>query len=926
MQGDEYMFPPGPSRLRQIQDLDIEPHKRVASLSRRGNGKQRASVVPGANAEPLADFTSAPFSDEYDLSHEDPRILEDVQRALHLKARREARLKGTQNKKPPADQHFTSDQGSLSSFSTQASPIRAKVTDHQPTVQPGINSNDSEIDFSPSVGATPLHPVPSSSDGGATLDWTASSSEDERDKRWPLLAKRRTKDKSSVSANRTVVEKQESLYSDKLAHIKARVKPHTLRKAALTAEQLQRRYSVLLDPARPGTNLLSAVRWYNQQDSLVRTALDSAEPLTWLKHLLDKRAYPGSSRPPWHLTALAIEEYAKAAYPPLQSIPEDSELPSGPTPLVSQLGSSVASSAEKSTRQSGSSYPWSWSSPPLEPSLSRKRVDTEDGISFEPQIDSGRSSVGGDSRRSSFDFMNSRKQSLSHGAADSPGSSLRSGSVGAYGMSVTNGRVNFRDLASRVRRKPYERSEEALSSARNSISEHSHGEDMSPVKGRKRTRPTSLSRPIGIDPIVSDGEQGQDDGMGHNSDGALTARTEQGPMHSAEATVTASETPHTPPQDLRARPIDRLRPRRKSLPSLNQLLLREQEKQQLHATEEQERREYEHKLQMLEDTIEQNRRTRQLLQRIGAHVREYENVQSRLSDLLGTPYTSVPPEVLDAFSHDPASVISSTKRLKGWHAVEDIHARIALQRETLRNFASSLPRRGIGDGSDTALEDMLGTLSYSLDQLEEHRSRLSDDAEEVDEALVEVKEIHAGVKREYNEVMAHTSLIYPQLSQIVALEENYRNRYQQIWDIGLDALTLLLDTVTPVWRNYGKVIGEDVQDFLIVPWYRNEFTGEKQRYPITRLPRRSFRHWIGLLLFAFISVGFLLLQFNAAVSTTAYYNVPWIPNAGFRWLIIPFFIFGLFIQWISVLVECCIVLAEFVVVVWWLGWAIRIFH
>ena len=57
------------------------------------------------------------------------------------------------------------------------------------------------------------------------------------------------------------------------------------------------------------------------------------------------------------------------------------------------------------------------------------------------------------------------------------------------------------------------------------------------------------------------------------------------------------------------------------------------------------------------------------------------------------------------------------------------------------------------------------------------------------------------------------------------MEENYRNQYQQFWDIGLDALTLLLDTVTPFWRNYGKVIGEDVQDFLIIPWYRNEFTG-----------------------------------------------------------------------------------------------------
>lgn len=165
-----------------------------------------------------------------------------------------------------------------------------------------------------------------------------------------------------------------------------------------------------------------------------------------------------------------------------------------------------------------------------------------------------------------------------------------------------------------------------------------------------------------------------------------------------------------------------------------------------------------------------------------------------------------------------------------------------------------------------------------------------------------------------------------QISQIVALEESYRNRYQQFWDIGLDALTLLLDTVTPVWRNYGKVIGEDVQDFLIIPWYRNEFTGEQKRYPITSLPKRSLRHWFGLLLFSFTSLAITVLQIGAAVSSTVNYNLPWIAHTGFRWLFLPFFTIGLFIQWIAVLFECLILLAEFGVILWWLGWAVRIFN
>lgn len=139
------------------------------------------------------------------------------------------------------------------------------------------------------------------------------------------------------------------------------------------------------------------------------------------------------------------------------------------------------------------------------------------------------------------------------------------------------------------------------------------------------------------------------------------------------------------------------------------------------------------------------------------------------------------------------------------------------------------------------------------------------------------------------------------MSQLAALEENYRNHYQQFWDFGLDALTLLLDTVTPFWRNYGKVIGEDVQDFLIIPWYRNEFTGEPKRYLIERFPRRSFRHWVGLLFLSFLSVAITFLQMRFAASLTMASNLPWITNVGLWWIAMPVYIIGLLIQWCAVL-------------------------
>ena len=162
------------------------------------------------------------------------------------------------------------------------------------------------------------------------------------------------------------------------------------------------------------------------------------------------------------------------------------------------------------------------------------------------------------------------------------------------------------------------------------------------------------------------------------------------------------------------------------------------------------------------------------------------------------------------------------------------------------------------------------------------------------------------------------------LSQIASLEENIRNRYQQFWDIGLDALTFLLDTVTPFWRNYGKVIGEDIQDFLIIPLYRNEFTGEPKRYPIERFPRRSLRHWFGLAFLSFLSFSIAILQMRAAWSLTVNINLPWIRHTGLRWIIIPVYAILLLIQWCAVLVEFCILATQAGIIVWWISWLIRL--
>ena len=165
---------------------------------------------------------------------------------------------------------------------------------------------------------------------------------------------------------------------------------------------------------------------------------------------------------------------------------------------------------------------------------------------------------------------------------------------------------------------------------------------------------------------------------------------------------------------------------------------------------------------------------------------------------------------------------------------------------------------------------------------------------------------------------------YDQLSHIVALEESYKDQYQHFWEIGLDALTFLLDTVTPFWRTYGKTIGEDVRDFLIIPLYRNEFTGESKGYPIKTLPKRPPRHWLGLVVFFFLSIGINILQVRAAISSSLNFRLHLIPYDGIRWTALPFFWIGILIQWLAVIFEFAIVFMQAGVIIWWTGWTVKI--
>ena len=126
----------------------------------------------------------------------DPAILADVQRALKMKARREARLKA------PGPTHMDA---SPQSFFTTPSP-RGRPTGSPETsvAPPPVDRPDTEENFTTAMDASVPHPMPRSIDNGATLDWSGKEPVEEprHDRRWSLaITKRKTKDKAtSVSS------------------------------------------------------------------------------------------------------------------------------------------------------------------------------------------------------------------------------------------------------------------------------------------------------------------------------------------------------------------------------------------------------------------------------------------------------------------------------------------------------------------------------------------------------------------------------------------------------------------------------------------------------------------------------------------------------------------------------------------------------
>ncbi|KAG1864771.1 hypothetical protein DFJ58DRAFT_680381 [Suillus subalutaceus] len=885
---------------------EISPSKRISSRSvelRRRSKRMSQSKGLSALKDPfVAEFEPSAFSDEYDLSHEDPKILQDVQRALELQSRRRDRKSFAPSQPTVIEGQTLTELRQDTSFQQPppASPSRPPL----------------DIDFSPSVQAVPLHPVPLSSNAGATLDWTGSQSEEEKlERRWSL-GKRKGKDRASFS-NKAILEKQDTLFADRISRIRSKAKQPTFRKATIVSDQLGRRYNLLYNSIsnEDPINLAKATRWYADSDPSAQAWLDSAEPLTWLKHLLDKH---GGKRSKWHLSALTVEEYIK-------SNRIDSSLPIIRDDSTSARGGSLPS--DVSLILPSYHFHSIRSSPSLHHSFgdSLRRIRSSDGqLSFEPRIDSARSSIDGDYRRANEKSRGLRHVIPSlvdaHSIASTTSPHRRQSSPG--GLSPASSR--HLPFAQRIRHRQVE-SDEGSSSIIHSQSDDYSG-SFAGVTGHRRRRRDRRQPHAPSSYLPSPRESGTEtNAPGQTSDvHEATSAPVEDPLPSELASERGIELPRDkpvsaiPPQAItRQRLIHRM-----SLP-IPDVAKRPERKQREEAEEEEAlEHEYEKKLQTLDELKAQNHRVRQKLQRIASEVREYDNIQARMANTHGIPHRGLPVELLEAFNQDPSSVTGGTRERKGWRAVEDVHTRILRQQQVFKMYLSVAEEDVV---PDSLLDEPISSLMDTLGELSHKREALTHKQLEVVSALAKVKSLHTQVKNEYNNALSHTSVAYPELSQIIALEESYKDQYQHIWEFGMDALTFILDNVAPVWRNYGRTIGEDIKDFLIIPWYRNEFTGEAKRYDITSFPCRSIRHWFVFFLLFLCTFAITYLQTRAAIFCTFMYWHPWIDNSGFRWLILPCIWIAFLIHWSAVLFEVGIIILELRVIAWWLGWSVGLF-
>ncbi|KAH8119878.1 hypothetical protein DFH11DRAFT_1499342 [Phellopilus nigrolimitatus] len=920
------------------------PSKRTVSYSRVENpSTPLRNGTLSVGSSPLAGSAHLPTGDDATAMNTDPNILADLRRALQYKSRVEQQLK-----------HVKSNSELYSSFSE--SNALSKIPAPNPFLsktplahsEPGTPDKAEFVDFSPSVGRVPLHPVPTSANDGATLDWSGTASDEEkRERKWTMpLSRKSSKDKYPALARKGIVEKQESLYSDKIARIKDKANAQTLRKAEITRDQLQRRYAVLNASSMPNSNLnlASIARWFSKQDGVVKALIDEAEPFSWLRHLLNKRGNVQRQRSPWNLSALIVDEYVRSNSNAdfTHSLSQNSSM----VDVVSNAGSAPVTKVKRSL-----SRPTSFRS--VDHISMRRKSD--DLISFEPMIHSRRSS---DSRISVETQLRRWRNSFAGGKTNADGSSQSSLKsrrriesvefpTAANRTSPTAMRSPLQNVSLKKQGPPTpQNSDDGHSSAIDSLSEGRKArvrDDRAMKKHdgeRKRSRfhlsldlrsasmddikyPTAASSgPLSFADLRTDALQPTKNlslptaNEARASTGTLDPLALPNRQDPPSIVLNSVRTPD-PRKGLRLALPPSFHHSSTSKGKVN----KKRSEAQDHALHV----EYTRKKETLDALKARNGRMKLLLQTASRSIIEYDDTQHAMSEKLGLSYSRLPPEILEAFSHDPAAVTANTRRLKGWRAVEDIYLRCERQRAILKTFVASMPSSvtPLTLPANGIYEDATTTLANLVERLYNQRSAVLFRVRETNELLSKIKKMRDELKPEFDAANQYTSANYPELIRLETLLDEFVNEKNQLWKIGEASLSFVLTSAAPLMKTFGRPIWDELHDFLVIPLYRNGFSGEDQWYPVS-FPKRSPVLWLRILLAAVAAP--LCLQFGVHFFID-------LLTQGYL-LRVPSFIpsFTVYLTFsgvmcayaISLLVLLVAVLCELFIILWWSAWLLCI--
>ncbi|EJD03634.1 uncharacterized protein FOMMEDRAFT_166988 [Fomitiporia mediterranea MF3/22] len=933
-------FLPGPSRSRTAA-------KRVVSLSSHGSDRSYRKGTSSIGSSPLSGDVLLPPALGTPDQGDDPNILADLRKALQYKPRVEQQLKEAKS--------LTEFPSSLQPSTSNASPMSSSPSSRPawatfPRSEPNTPVKPEFVDFSPSVGKASLHPVPTSADDGATLDWSGSTDDEKHERKWTMsLSRKSSKDKHPTLSRKALVERQDSQYSDKLTRIRQKANELTIRKAEITKDQLQRRYTALnasFTSAKSRLNLVSVARWFDKQENVLKALIVENEPMPWLRHLLHGRGTNQGQRrlpSPWNVSAMIVDEYMRSA--------SDAEFVLT-TEVADDNASEAGSSASAAIMRRPASGRASFRS--FDGGSGRK---SDELLSFEPLSHSRRDSVGADSRASVDTQLKRWRQSLLHRAdneVSSEGSvrsrrrtgSLEQGNGQTGQNSSANSRSPLHSLGIKRRSNTMQvNSDEGQSSAADSMIDRSKESTLSKDVPKKPGRESRRSRfPLSLDlrsaqPSFIESKQ---------RPGTLSIdelRTDVSTPNKSQSLPVGKEgraTPSVDPFDGRptpnnqlASPIaldsvrkpDRRKTHRVSLPPAFQTpkTRRSRSNTRTEAQNHALQVEYTRKKELLDALVARNQRMRALLQVASRSIHDYDETQSSMAQKLGLNYQPLPPEVLEAVKHDPSASVGHLRSLQGWRAVEDIHLRRERQKDVLQRFTSSLQNSiaPLSLPKDGIYERTMASLSDLVERLHSQRSTVLSHVRQTHELLARVKKMRDELKPEFDEASKHTSANYPELVQLESLLDEIVNETNKLWRLAEASISFLLTSVAPLMKTFGRPVWDEVHDFLVIPLYRNGFSGEDHWYPVT-FPRRSLVHWLRLLFFS-TSAPLLLYhgaRFFVALLTHGYViRIPvFIPTfvvyVVFSGLMCAFasLLFGLFV----------VVLCEMFIVLWWLLWLLRI--